>query len=247
MADQVEEAEPNEAQTGKGAAQEFDRGECPRTGFEEEAVPGVGLGERLRKGIVHPCVPKGDQELPQHLLLPELIQTAQPTPRSGWGDFVKGWRARTVWEGPRNAERGIDPKAEDPSKSVGYAEAVEEFVKREQMGRRQNSNSTVKEARRLLLKLSQTSRGLKDPPKPHEWHARPVATIRPDEIQKLLELVRDGDAEKGFKPRPYLANSLVPAFVHVLRLVRQTDHRQGQVVPHDWHREAVEWCKASTT
>ena len=33
-------------------------------------------------------------------------------------------------------------------------------------------------------------------------------------------------------------------FADVLRLVRQTEHRQGQVVPDGRHREAVERCQA---
>ncbi len=41
-----------------------------------------------------------------------------------------------------------------------------------------------------------------------DWWTRPVATIRPPEIQKQLELVRDGDEDLGLKPRPYLANLL---------------------------------------
>ena len=89
MADQVEEQNQTKRKRAKAL----------RKNLTEESVLALALKkkqylvwdwERLRKGIVHPCVPKGSQELPQHLLLPELIQTAQPTPRSGWGDFVKG-------------------------------------------------------------------------------------------------------------------------------------------------------------
>ena len=77
-----------------------------------------------------------------------------------------------------NARLGLDPKEGDPSKSDSYAAAVEEYVKRDQIGRQKNSITTANEARRVLLKLSQpTSRGTKQ--KDHEWHGRPVATIRP--------------------------------------------------------------------
>jgi integrase len=40
------------------------------------------------------------------------------------------------------------------------------------------------------------------------WTSRPVATIRFQEVQQLLWLVRDGDPEQALKPRPYLANRL---------------------------------------
>ena len=114
------------------------------------------------------------------------------------------------------ARKGIDPKADDPSKSSTWAAAVEEYVRRDQAGRKQNSPSTVKEARRVLLKLSNpTHRGLSDEEKEkhkHPWLTRPVATIRVQEIEELLELVRDGDEGQGLKPRPYLANSLYGRF-----------------------------------
>jgi hypothetical protein len=41
-----------------------------------------------------------------------------------------------------------------------------------------------------------------------DWHARPVASIRYQEIDHLLESVRDGDKDKRRAPRPYLANRL---------------------------------------
>lgn len=112
----------------------------------------------------------------------------------------------------RAAKRGIDPKADDPTKSSTWAEAVDQFVRSEQEGRKKNSPSTVKEARRVLLKLSNpTHRGFSDEEKErhkHPWLTRPIATIRREEIEELLELVRDGDKSQGLKPRPYLANSL---------------------------------------
>jgi integrase len=92
-----------------------------------------------------------------------------------------------------NAKNGIDPKG-DHSKSDAYAEVVEEYIRREQIGTRQNISHV--EVKRMLLKHCP------------DWHMRSVGTITSPEIQKLLERVRDGDAEKGIKPTPYLANSL---------------------------------------
>ena len=98
------------------------------------------------------------------------------------------------------ASAGIDPRATDGSSSDTFAAAVEEYIKRDQIGQQKNSLSTANEARRILLKDCE------------DWHQRPVATILDTEIIRRLELVRDGDAELGCKPRPYLANSLYGRF-----------------------------------
>lgn len=113
----------------------------------------------------------------------------------------------------RLAKQGIDPKATDPSKSDTYAAAVEEYISREQIGRQGNTLTTANEARRVLLKLSLPTRKHKKQEQHHEWHGLPVATILPTQIQKELELLRDGRVdvkrpENNLKPRPYLANSL---------------------------------------
>ena len=73
-----------------------------------------------------------------------------------------------------------------------FAEAVADYVTREQRGRRQNA--TAGEIERALLK------GCAD------WHNRPVDEIEARDIRKLLEAIRDGDDKT--KPRPYLANRL---------------------------------------
>ncbi len=69
---------------------------------------------------------------------------------------------------------------------------VNEYIDREQIGRKENE--TPKEARRILLKECA------------DWKHRPLSSIRDDEIDDLLERVRDGDAEH--KGRPYLAVKL---------------------------------------
>jgi integrase len=93
----------------------------------------------------------------------------------------------------KDAANGIDPKG-DRSTSDAYADVVEDYVKREQIGRLRNVSHA--EAKRVLLADCE------------DWKMRSVATIKPQEIQRLLDLVRDGDKEKGLKPRPYLAVSL---------------------------------------
>ncbi|MDP2410074.1 MAG: integrase arm-type DNA-binding domain-containing protein [Pseudolabrys sp.] len=92
-----------------------------------------------------------------------------------------------------SAEQGINPAASDATKSDKFASLVEEFVQREQIGRKENVSAD--ETRRVLLRDCA------------DWHDRPVATIKPTEIQHRLELVRKGDGKK-LKARPYLANAL---------------------------------------
>jgi integrase len=92
------------------------------------------------------------------------------------------------------AKAGKDPRSDDPSRSDSYQAVVDEYHQREQIGKKKNTSAD--EARRLLLRHFE------------DWHQRPIATIRHDEIQKRLELLRDGNETKGFKPRPYLANAV---------------------------------------
>jgi integrase len=93
----------------------------------------------------------------------------------------------------KNAKEGIDPKG-GPSGSDTYADVVRDYVKRVQIGQKKNISHA--ETQRVLLTDCEP------------WLRRSVATIKPTEIERLLELVRDGDPEQGLKPRPYLANSL---------------------------------------
>jgi integrase len=90
------------------------------------------------------------------------------------------------------AAQGIDPKSEERVASDAFEDVVNEYVEREQIGRKRNA--TAKEVRRALLKDCAA------------FKSRPIASIRPAEIEKLLERIRDGDAEH--RGRPYLANKL---------------------------------------
>jgi integrase len=91
----------------------------------------------------------------------------------------------------KKARDGMDPKADDVTRSADFKSAVEDYVRHWQIGKR--GNATADECRRIMLKACA------------EWHHRPVATIRVQEIDKLLCSIRDGN-DDGAKPRPYLAN-----------------------------------------
>jgi integrase len=86
------------------------------------------------------------------------------------------------------AREGIDPKGDDVRNSADFKSAIEDYVKREQIGRRENV--TAREVERILLKACAA------------WHHRPVATIRADEIDKLLTSIRDDNGT------PYMANKV---------------------------------------
>jgi integrase len=99
-------------------------------------------------------------------------------------------RARAAREKSRE---GIDPKGDDVTKSSDFKSAVEDYVRHEQIGRR--GNATANECRRILWKACA------------DWHHRPVATIRVQEIDAMLCAIRDGDGDHT-KPRPYQANKV---------------------------------------
>ncbi len=71
-----------------------------------------------------------------------------------------------------------------------FSEAVDDYITREQVGRRKNATA------------DQVKRGLTTDCA--EWNKRPVAEINAADIRRLLETIRDGGKDKG--PRPYLAN-----------------------------------------
>ena len=90
------------------------------------------------------------------------------------------------------AREGTNPKRDAPSRSDAFEAVVNEYIDREQIGRKHNA--TAEEARRILLKDCAAFR------------YRSIASIRIDEIEDLLERIRDGDAEH--RGRPYLAVKL---------------------------------------
>jgi len=92
----------------------------------------------------------------------------------------------------RMARNGEDPKADNPRKSDSFKALVGEYTQDCQLGERENRSAHDTEA----VILSRTK----------DWHARPVATIRRDEIKNLLRQVRDGDKER--RATPYMANRL---------------------------------------
>jgi integrase len=94
-----------------------------------------------------------------------------------------------------DARNGIDPRNRVNS-SDKYLDVVNDYIAREQVGKRRNA--THAEAKRQLVVYFT------------EWHQRPIATIRPQEIHAALEKIRDGSNVDGTiqKARPYLANAL---------------------------------------
>lgn len=102
------------------------------------------------------------------------------------------------------ARRGEDPRADASAKSDNFKVAVEDYIQREQKSSR--ANKSALDTQTVMLANCE------------DWHGRPVATLRSQEIDARLELVRDGGAapslrggkvaKKELKPRPYLANRL---------------------------------------
>jgi integrase len=95
----------------------------------------------------------------------------------------------------RNADKGIDPRVRScPNGVETYASAVDDYINRYQIG--EHKNVSANGARKVLLNNCQ------------DWHHSFLSTIQAKDIQKRLDEVRDGDAKRGTKGRPYLANLL---------------------------------------
>jgi integrase len=92
------------------------------------------------------------------------------------------------------AQRGEDPRSDNPVRSDSFQGCVETYIKHEQIGSKESV--TAQEVRRVILKACA------------DWHGRPIATIRPQEIQHLLWQIRDGDPSKGIRPKRALANKV---------------------------------------
>lgn len=95
---------------------------------------------------------------------------------------------------PLAERRGRREAAKANRAAETFKEAVEDYIKREQEGRRQNA--TAQEVKRALLASCS------------EWHDLPVASLAPRDVRAHLEEIRDGDDKRKIKPRPYLANRL---------------------------------------
>ena len=92
------------------------------------------------------------------------------------------------------ARKGIDPRTDDAIKSDSFKACVDDYIKRVQIGEKHAIKAT--EAHSTLLRDTT------------DWHVLPISTIGAKEIQRVLELVRDGDPQRDLKPRPYLSNLL---------------------------------------
>jgi hypothetical protein len=91
-----------------------------------------------------------------------------------------------------DAKAGNDPRSDDPGKSDSFERSVRDWVQFEQIDSR--GNKSALETQSILLKACK------------DWLPRSVATIRPQEIERLLWEIRGGDVAKGMKPAPYKAN-----------------------------------------
>jgi hypothetical protein len=89
--------------------------------------------------------------------------------------------------------KGEDPKADDAHRSGSFQSSVEAYVKQQQIGRKGNKSALATQGV-ILFNC-------------RDWLTRPVATIRYQEIDRLLSMIRDGDGE-DLKPRPPTANRL---------------------------------------
>src|SRR4029078_177218 len=76
----------------------------------------------------------------------------------------------------RKAFLGHDPKKQSPTNSVIFKGAVEEYATRVQ-----SKNATGREAIRTMLNYTTA------------WHKSPLATIRPEQIQLMLEGIMNCD------------------------------------------------------
>jgi integrase len=94
---------------------------------------------------------------------------------------------RKALEARALARAGRDPKAGDPAKSGNFEATFRDWVSRELHGKRQSKSADKTQG--FVLKNCAL------------WATRPVGTILPGEIEKLLEDVRDGDRGE-IKPRP---------------------------------------------
>ena len=108
---------------------------------------------------------------------------------------AKGWRQKIDrGEGhPLGERRETRQAVKRAREAETYSEAVEDYIKREQQGRRKNA--TADEVRRVLLRDGAG------------WASDPVASIKAADIRRRLEEIRDG-TDKAGKPRPYLANRM---------------------------------------
>jgi integrase len=102
-----------------------------------------------------------------------------------------------------NAKRAIataggDPTANNPAKTDSFETVFKDYIKHKQKGSEKNKSADA--TQNFVLN---NCKG---------WHSRPIATIQSTEIEKLLWKIRDGDADKGLKPRPAAA---IRIFAHL--------------------------------
>ena len=91
------------------------------------------------------------------------------------------------------ARGGDDPRAGEATRSDNFKAAVEYYIEDWQIGHCENKSAL--ETQKVMLNSCTA------------WHGRPVATLRYQEIEKLLANIR-GVKDAELRARPYLANRL---------------------------------------
>ena len=122
----------------------------------------------------------------------------------------------------RQAKRAV-AKAEKLAET--YEEAVEDYIKREQIGRRQNATA------------AQVRQGLLREGKP--WLKRPVGSIAAAEIRRRLEAIRDGDESAKVERAPVSRQPALCASQRILPVVRRARHRPREGQSNDRAPAAV--------
>jgi integrase len=127
------------------------------------------------------------------------------------------------------ASQGIDPRVGQGSDA--FEATVRDYIQREQIGARKNVKAS--EVERLLLRECA------------EWARRPVGSIRPPEIQALLERTRDR--------APYVANALYARLVTFFKWCAKPAIGKLAISPmvgidkpfHGQERRQRDWFKGS--
>ena len=103
-----------------------------------------------------------------------------------------------------------DPRAGIANRKDTFEKVVRDYTQHVQIGERQNSSATSTQG--FILNSCAA------------WLPYAIATIRYDQVEKLLWAIRDGDPEKGIKPRPAAA---VRLFAHLRDLFKWAARPSG--------------------
>ena len=136
------------------------------------------------------------------------------------GEITLAEARKRALELRKNSREGVDPKGDDVSKSTDFKSAS-----RSTCAIGKSASAATRPPSRIQRVVLRACA---------DWLHRPVATIRVQEIDKLLNTIRDGDGN-GAKPRPYLANKVHALLRTFFAWCAKPDDRQDQVVADDRH------------